>query len=255
MVSAQNRFASGGQDKTIRIWDLSKTESPCVETLHGHGGPVTCIVQLRDGRLLSGSEDTTLRVWDTSEEGWRPHMVGNQVAYNEKAIDGHTRAISGVCELSDGTVASSSWDGGVRLWKVDITASWEELYEPLPGRTVCELQRAPYGIMCTSFSSDNKIWRYDMNTSREEQPAPIRTKCLPGQRHEPWCVLQLRDSRVLVSSSDKDFVLWNFKTTEVVGRFKGHERGPVTAVIELPNRLLVSAGWDGKVILWSKPAL
>ena len=149
-------------------------------------------------------------------------MVGNHVAYNEKPIDGHTRAICQVCELADGNVASASWDGGVRLWKVDSTSSWLELYEPLPGRTVCELRRSPYGIMCTSYSSDNKIWRYDMNTS-EERPAPMRTKCLPGQSAEPWAVLQLRDSRILVCSANKDMVLWNFKTAEVVGQFRGHE--------------------------------
>jgi len=45
----------------------------------------------------------------------------------------------------------------------------------LEGRTVCELRTAPYGLAATSYSADNKIWRYDMNTT-EEQPKPWRSK-------------------------------------------------------------------------------
>ena len=270
ILLSNGMIASGGRDKTIRVWDLHREEhQECVATLEDHAGAVTCIVELQDGRLVSGSEDHTVRIWSQSpsakttnsnirrggdSDGWTSRLLSNHTPFNQKAIDGHTRAISEMCELADGNVATASWDGTVRLWKVDATTDWVETCKPLPGRTVCELRKAPFGIMCTSYDSQNKVWRYDMNTS-EEEPNPTKGKCLALHQNEPWGVRQLRDGRILVNSKSSEFSLWNLVNAEVVGWFKGHDTGPVCDVIELPNRMLVSAGWDGKVILWGRPAL
>jgi len=56
-------IASGGGDKTIRIWD-SKTGQE-IATLVGHTNDIESLCFLHGGRyLVSSSEDKTLRVWD-----------------------------------------------------------------------------------------------------------------------------------------------------------------------------------------------
>jgi WD40 repeat protein len=57
---------TGGEDETVRLWDLT-TRSAIGRPLLGHTGWVTSIaVTELDGRTIAvtGSEDHTLRIWD-----------------------------------------------------------------------------------------------------------------------------------------------------------------------------------------------
>ena len=62
------RFASGGVDKEVRVWDASART--CVAVLPGHKGMVTSIVHLptpdvQGDRFVSGAEsDPIVRVWE-----------------------------------------------------------------------------------------------------------------------------------------------------------------------------------------------
>ena len=56
-------LASGGWDKTVRLWDPATGEHR--RTLTGHAGKVEAVAFSPDGRLLaSGAEDKTVRLWD-----------------------------------------------------------------------------------------------------------------------------------------------------------------------------------------------
>jgi WD40 repeat protein len=58
------RLVSGGNDKTIKVWDAAMGTE--LLTLRGHRDGVTCVAFSRDGRLLiSGSRDKTIRLWDS----------------------------------------------------------------------------------------------------------------------------------------------------------------------------------------------
>jgi WD40 repeat protein len=57
---------SGGDDGTVRVWDLAGTAAPRVLT--GHHGPVTAVAVSDDGRTaVSGGDDGTVRVWDLAD--------------------------------------------------------------------------------------------------------------------------------------------------------------------------------------------
>ena len=62
-------LASGGEDGTIRLWNIERNE-PVVGELVGHSGPIGALAPTArsEGRQLvaSGGDDGTVRIWDTS---------------------------------------------------------------------------------------------------------------------------------------------------------------------------------------------
>lgn len=55
--------ASGGNDNTIRLWDVEAGEIK--RTLTGHTGSVRNVAYSPDGSILaSGSDDHTVLIWD-----------------------------------------------------------------------------------------------------------------------------------------------------------------------------------------------
>lgn len=54
-------FVSGGDDSSIKIWDLKN--GSIERTMYGHNGSILNIGDLKDGRLVSVSEEKALRIW------------------------------------------------------------------------------------------------------------------------------------------------------------------------------------------------
>jgi WD40 repeat protein len=53
---------TGGDDKTIRLWDVASGKE--LHKFQGHTESVTCVTFSADGRrALSGSLDRTVRLW------------------------------------------------------------------------------------------------------------------------------------------------------------------------------------------------
>jgi WD40 repeat protein len=59
-------LASGGDDQTVRLWDMS--EGKCLKTLVGHANWVMSVAWSPDGKILaSGGDDQTVRLWDVNK--------------------------------------------------------------------------------------------------------------------------------------------------------------------------------------------
>ncbi|KAH6695730.1 nuclear distribution protein nudF [Plectosphaerella plurivora] len=67
LSSTAEFFATGGRDKTIKLWD---GRGNCFKTLVGHDNWIRGLVFHPGGKyLLSASDDFTLRCWDLTQEG------------------------------------------------------------------------------------------------------------------------------------------------------------------------------------------
>jgi WD40 repeat protein len=112
--TANNRIYTSSGDRSIRIWD--KHSGNLIRKLEGVAS-ITCF-QLRKNaagteQLVGACTDGTVRIYNTE--------TGAELA----CLEGHTNVVSSVQLLKensvgDGTthVASASYDGGVRLWKL-----------------------------------------------------------------------------------------------------------------------------------------
>src|SRR5207247_1145248 len=92
------RLASGGEDRTVRRWDLTQAKELLV--LQGHAYEVTAVAFSPDGnRLASGSKDKTVKVWDM--------VAGKPV----QTLTGHTGWVTCIAfNPFDQRLVSGSWD-------------------------------------------------------------------------------------------------------------------------------------------------
>ena len=107
-VAGQPLLASGGGDRTVRIWDPATGEQRAM--LEGHQGAVdaVCPVTVAGQALLaSGGADGTVRIWDPA--------TGQQRA----VLDGHQGGVRAVCPV---TVAGQALlaSGGDRSHGADL---------------------------------------------------------------------------------------------------------------------------------------
>ncbi len=101
------RLASGGKDKTVRLWDTATNNELVI--LRKHTGWTNVLAFSSDGKMLtSGSTDKTIQLWDTA--------TGAHLA----TFAGHTNSIVALTFSPDGrTLASGSMDGTIRFWNTE----------------------------------------------------------------------------------------------------------------------------------------
>lgn len=100
---------SGSEDKTLRCWDLERTNSPAgcqIRDYYGHVGGIYALALHPELDLLfSGGRDSAIRVWDIRSR--------NQAM----VLSGHRGDITSLAaQAGDPQVVSSSMDATVRLW-------------------------------------------------------------------------------------------------------------------------------------------
>ena len=196
-------LASGSNDDTIRIWDLTwdAWKSRPVRTLRGHKNDVKAVAWSPDGTMLaSGSRDRTVRLWNPDN------------GTNTAVLRGHTNRVESVVWSPDGTLlASGSRDDTIRLW--NPTSPDSPLYV-LEGHTgnVNTLAFHPTEAILASGSSDNTIRLWDSTTG-------VHKATLKGHTGSVNTIAWGSDGALLVSGSSDDTIrLWEpLEAVDVTG--------------------------------------
>ena len=104
------RLASGGDDTTVRLWELTNADEWM--TLQKHKGWANVLAFSPDGGMLaSGSTDKTVQLWNTT--------TGEPLA----TLTGHINGITALAFSPDGTtLVSGSADGMIRFWDTQTQA-------------------------------------------------------------------------------------------------------------------------------------
>jgi len=159
-------LASGGDDKLVMVWQLSRYPGGstifggggktnvehwrCVSTLRGHSGDVLDLDWSPDDQYLaSSSVDNTIRIWNMLN---MPESIA--------VLKGHTGLVKGISWDPIGKyIASQSDDKSVRVWKID---DWKqetvvtEPFEECGGTThVLRLNWSPDGQYLVSAHAMN----------------------------------------------------------------------------------------------------
>ncbi len=102
-------IASGGSDRTIRLWDVAT--GTLKQTFIGHTDNVTSTSFSPDGQTIaSGSSDETIRLWDVSTGAFKQILIGS-----------HTHVLS-ISFSPDGKTIVSASGSHISLWDVKTGA-------------------------------------------------------------------------------------------------------------------------------------
>ncbi|CAO1605062.1 GTPase-activating protein S13 [Xanthoria calcicola] len=126
-VGAQRRFATGGSDCVVKIWDWNRDENTYTPTqdLTGHTDWVRDVAWaptvLQKSYIASASQDKTVRIWTSSSSSSDP--ADAEWKSTVLHFDAVLWRVS--WSLSGNVLAVSGGDNKASLWKENLKGEWD----------------------------------------------------------------------------------------------------------------------------------
>jgi len=221
-------LASGGHDKTVRLWDAATGKLR--QLINGHTNPVLSVAFSHDSRLLaSGSSDSTVRLWDTAT-GHLRQMIG-----------GHAGSVDSVTFSHDSKLlASGSSDRTIGLWDTATGQLEQSLSHTC---SVYSVAFSHDSRLLASGSNDGTVRLWDTATGQLQQ-------CL-SHKITVQSVAFSHDSKLLASGCiDGTVRLWDTATGQLQQNLKNHTRSVRSVAFSHDSKLLASGSADWTIGLW-----
>ena len=158
------------------------------------------------------------------------------------SLEGHRGWVCSVAWHHDGTrLATSSWDGTVRMWAAADGAPIAQLARH--ENVVRNVAFAPKGDFLATASWDGtaRICEVEKRIFQE----------LAGHDDFVYSVAFAPDGRRLVTASwDRTAKLWSVPSGKEVATLAGHTRCLIGAVFSHDGETVITASWDGTAALW-----
>lgn len=228
---------SGGQDATVRIWDLQS--GSLLHTLPGHRGAVYGIAAMSDSnRIVSiAAMDLAVRIWDINSGTLISALAPNSAHVNAVTVSPDNRY-----------VITGGDDGRARIWDIDSGVLLRVLNHP---GSIYSLLVSPdgrhlvVGAKTRPGSTDTGlIWVWDFELG-------ILLKSLEGHKGHVTALTMTADARYVVSGGQDGTVrLWDVETGTLLYSMSGHE-GPILQILVTPDgRHIISGSSDDTLRLW-----
>lgn len=223
-------LASGGEDSTIKLWDVSRGIE--LRSITGHKSKINSLAFSPDGRTLaSGDKDATVKLWSVN--------TGTEL----RTFRQHKGAVIAITFSPNGsTLITGSVDGTVRFSSV-VNGQENEPPVEIPSSTLISL--SPNGAMLAVSGIDQTIRLWDLVRHRE-------LHALPGKQTLPIRSLAFSsDGKLLASGSDdKTIRLWDISKGTLLRSIGGLSERIWSLTFNADATKLASASDDRTIKLW-----
>ena len=228
-----DQLASGGADKTVRIWKESNGLQ--VWSMTGHTKMVTAVAWCSDQDLVaSGGLDQSIRLWDTTT-GRESRKLGPPA---------HSNTVTTLAVSPDGeTLASGSMDQTVMLWDLRKGAHRKTLPKVHTGMVTCAEFKSDNAILATG-GADRRVLLWVADNPKEFETCYPQDAMVTALAFSP-------DGQILATAGQDHVIhLLNAHTRKVVRRLEGHDKSVHSLAFSANGRYLASGGADGTIRLW-----
>ena len=224
-------IASGGEDKTIKLW---KPDGTLLKTLKGHTDAIKRVTISPNGEMIASAS------WDGTVKLWK--LDGTLV--KTITLDGNLPQQTTVAFSPDSKmIASGGWEGTVKLWTLD-GALLRSLKVDKQGNEVYAAVFSSDGSKIATASDDKKVKLWKVSNGQ-------LLKTLVGHNAAVRGVAFSTDNKIITSVSDDTTVkLWKVSDGQLLNTLAGHD-GEVHGVTLGPkSEIIASASEDKTVKLW-----
>ena len=267
------RAVSGGDDGTVRVWDLATGQQQA--ELTGHDGRVRSVAVTADGaRAVSGGDDGTVRVWDLATGQQQAELTGHDgqvlvggghrgrgqggqrrptdgtvrvwdlaTGQQQAKLTGHDGPVWSVAVTADGARAVSGGDDGtVRVW--DLATGQQQAKLTGHDGPVRSVAVTADGARAVSGGDDGTVRVWDLATGQQQAK-------LTGHDGRVWSVAVTADGTRAVSGGDDGTVrVWDLATGQQQAKLTGHDGLVWSVAVTADGARAVSGGDDGTVRVW-----
>ncbi|MCC7433735.1 MAG: WD40 repeat domain-containing protein [Methanoregulaceae archaeon] len=227
-----SRVALGMEDNTIRIIDAATRQT--VKVLQGHTRPVQAIAWSRDGtRIASGDERAKIYLWNTKT--WA----------RTAEISGHTRPIQNLdFNAASNQLVSTGQDDVVKIWDLKDLKR-ERIILPGNGANY-------YGAKFIGKTNDVGIATLQQGSRLYTAQKTMRGWLTAHGGQGALAVdFNPAATRALSAGRDNNASLFDMKSMQRLGNFKGHEDWVVNAIFSPNGRWVVTSSSDRTVKVWN----
>jgi serine/threonine protein kinase/WD40 repeat protein len=225
-------LASGGADRTVRLW--RETNGLQIHSLTGHGKMVTSVQFGPDEDVLaSGGLDWSVRLWDPK--------TGKEL--KKLGPPSHTNTVTALAFSADGeTLASGSMDQSVMLWDWR-KGTYRRVFKGHSGMVTCLGFRSDDKVLA-SGGADRRINLWVLENPREFETCYPQDAMVTALAYSP-------DGQVLATAGqDQTIHILNAGTRAVLKKLEGHEKSVLSLAFSSDSKYLASGSADGSVRLW-----
>jgi WD40 repeat protein/tRNA A-37 threonylcarbamoyl transferase component Bud32 len=237
------RIISGGEDGTIRVWDIATGKE--LMKIDAHKSWITYTRVHPDGKqIASSSGENTVKLWDLDN--------GNLI----RIFHGHTGRVTCVDFSPDGKrLVSCSVDSTVRVW--DVNTGKEILLLTTPNRKFASVAFSPDGkrlVALTITGADGnrfiKVWDSVTGVPLNEKNN-LNFGSL-GVLHF-WDVEFDKEGENILTSNWDQALVWDAETLEIKTFIPHpHKYGSRRAAFSPDGRYIVTGGVFGDLKIWNK---